>query len=174
MVFCAEITITGSPGAFLADARQRLQPVAIGHHHIGDHQIALPLLNPAHQRVERGRGMDLTPRPRQRLRQHRADRAVVVSYKDSAIHQFVSSDLGATGREIRKHVRPGLESTETHPPCSEIILDTSARPSPVPFSRPETKARTARQQFPAGCRGRNRSLRSARQRAGFAIRAAHP
>ena len=39
---------------------------------------------------------------------------------------------------MRNTVRPGTESTEIHPSWSEMILLTSAKPSPVPFSRPET------------------------------------
>ena len=68
-------------GAQPGDPRQRVQPVAVGHDDVGNHQIALALLDPAHQRHE-GRGrVDLAARAGQRLGQHRADRAVVVGDK---------------------------------------------------------------------------------------------
>ena len=49
---------------FFGDLRQCLQPIAIGHHHIRDDQIALALFHPAHQRHQAGGGVHLTTRAR--------------------------------------------------------------------------------------------------------------
>ena len=59
--------------------------------------------------------MDLAAGAGQRLRQHGADRAVVVSDKNGAVHQSSPrSDasrraFGATGSDRRNTVRPGTE-----------------------------------------------------------------
>ena len=65
-----------------ADARQQVQPVFVGHHHVGDHQIALAILHPAPQRGGVGGGAHLVARSPQSLGQYRADRAVVVGDED--------------------------------------------------------------------------------------------
>src|SRR5690606_16121303 len=110
----------------------------------GDHQIALALLDPAHQRHQRRSRMDLAAGAGQCLGQHGADGAIVVGDKYGAVHQtfslvFGAAARGATGSDRRKTVRPGTDSAVIQPPWSATIFDTSARPRPVPFSRPETK-----------------------------------
>src|SRR5690606_387874 len=122
------------------DAGQRVQPVAVGHDHVRNHQIALALFHPPHQRHQAGGRMDLAARPRQRLGQHGADGAVVIGNENGSVHGYsFRLSLGAIGSDRRNTVRPGTESTLIQPSWSETIFDTSARPSPVPFSRPETK-----------------------------------
>ena len=68
--------------------------------------------------------MNLAPRPRQRLRQNGADRAIVIGNKYSAIHlsnflhfgPIQPSSFGASGKERRNTVLPGTESTAIQPP----------------------------------------------------------
>lgn len=78
--------------------------------------------------------MHLAARPGQRLgvrtvrivRSSSATRTVPSIYRSSF---FLSR--GAMGRDTRKTVRPGTESTEIQPSWSEMISETSARPEPA-------------------------------------------
>ncbi len=120
--------------------RQSFEPIAVGHDDIGNHQIAAPFLDPALQRDKRTGRMHPASRARQRLGQNGANGAVVIRDKNGAVHrQSPCGVLGATGSEMRKTVRPGTVSNVIQPSWSEMILLTRASPSPVPFSRPETK-----------------------------------
>ncbi len=69
-------------GAHAADARDQIQPVRVRHHHVGDDQVALAVLDPAPQ----GRGVrgaaHLVAGAAERLRQHGADRTVVIGDED--------------------------------------------------------------------------------------------
>ena len=47
-VFCALITMTGRFGPHPLDARQQVEGVLVGHHHVGDDEIALALLTQRH------------------------------------------------------------------------------------------------------------------------------
>src|SRR5439155_2690133 len=71
---------------------------------------------------------------RQRLVENGADRAVVVGDQDIAeAHAAPSLAFAANaGMRIRNVVRLGCDSHSTMPPWSRTILETSARPRPVP------------------------------------------
>ena len=72
------------------DRGYHLDPVSVGHHDVRHDEVALSLLHPTHQRRQ-GRGrVDPASRPRERLRQDGADRAVVVGDEYGAVH-FSSS-----------------------------------------------------------------------------------
>ena len=60
------------------DARQEVEGVLVGHHHVGDHDIALPLIDPAPQGRGIRRGFDLVADARQRLVQDGADGGIIV------------------------------------------------------------------------------------------------
>ena len=64
--------------ARLLDARQEVEVVFVGHHHVGDHEVAVALRDPAPQRRGVAARAHLVAGPRQRLVQHRADRGIVV------------------------------------------------------------------------------------------------
>ena len=72
----------------LGDLRKLIQTVAVGHDHVRDDEIALPFLDPPHQRDKRRGGVNLAARPRQRLRENRADRAVVIGDQNRAVHCY--------------------------------------------------------------------------------------
>jgi hypothetical protein len=140
MVFCAEITITGRPGRIREIRGSASSPLPSGMMTSRDHQIALALFDPAHQRHQARSHAPCSPPASapgsarcgscgRRRRQERC-RPSYRSFRFS---------LGAMGSETRNTVRPGTDSTEIQPSWSEMIFDTSARPRPVPFSRPETK-----------------------------------
>src|SRR6185437_4297238 len=83
----------------------------------------------------------LIAEPRERLRQHQADRGVVVGDQDllvGRIHPGMSSSA-AMGSNTRNTVRPGSDSKSSSPPCAATSLATSARPSPAPFGLVVTK-----------------------------------
>ena len=72
------MTTTRRSGRMRLDARDQVQPVLVRHHHVGDHQVALAVLHPAPQRRGVAGAAHLVAGAAQRLRQHGADRAVVV------------------------------------------------------------------------------------------------
>ena len=69
-------------GAHPLDARDQVEPVLVGHHHVGDHQVALAVLDPAPERGRIRGGAHLIAGAAQRLGEHGADRAVVVGNQD--------------------------------------------------------------------------------------------
>ncbi len=65
-------------GAELLDARQEVEAVLVGQAHVGDHDIALAVDDPAPERARDARRLDVVALPRQRAGDHRADRRVVL------------------------------------------------------------------------------------------------
>ncbi len=64
------------------DAQDEVEPVLVGHHHVGDHEVALAVLHPAPQRGRVAGRADLVARPPQRLREHGAYGAIVIGDED--------------------------------------------------------------------------------------------
>ena len=62
----------------LLDARQEIEGVFVGHHHVGDDEIAVALRDPTPQRRGIAARAHFVAGPRKRLVEHRADRGVVV------------------------------------------------------------------------------------------------
>mmetsp|Transcript_27838 Transcript_27838/g.51940 ORF Transcript_27838/g.51940 Transcript_27838/m.51940 type:complete len:420 (-) Transcript_27838:1989-3248(-) len=85
-------------GPVLRNLWQHLQPIAIRHHHVRDHHVALALTDPAHQRGQAGGRMHLAARPGQRLGQNGANCAVIIGDKYSTIHRLILLRLGGHGR----------------------------------------------------------------------------
>ena len=78
----------GQVGPQLLDARDQVEGVLVGHHHVGDDDVALALRDPAPQGGRVAGGARGIARARQRLVEHRADRGVVVCDQDgSAWHE---------------------------------------------------------------------------------------
>ena len=67
------------------DARQQVEDVLVGHHHVGDDEVALALGDPAPERRAIRGGAHLVPGPGQGLVQHGADGGVVVRDDDVAV-----------------------------------------------------------------------------------------
>ena len=110
--------------AQLLDAGQEVEGVLVGHHHVGDDQIALPLSHPAPEsRGVAGRA-DLISGPRQGLIQDGSDGGIVVGEENlSARHVsgLTNRPRGhrparCMGSKIRKVVRRGAGSHSTMPP----------------------------------------------------------
>ena len=76
----------------LLDPRQQIERVLVGHHHVGDDQIALALADPAPQRRRVSRQPHLVSGARKRLIENRADGSVVVGDKYTTCgHRYSSS-----------------------------------------------------------------------------------
>ena len=73
-------------GPQFGDLGKLIEAVPVRHDHVGNHEIAFAFLDPAHQRDQRRGRMNLAARAGQRLRQNRADRAVVIGDKNRAVH----------------------------------------------------------------------------------------
>ncbi|MGY4469822.1 hypothetical protein ACVWWK_005531 [Bradyrhizobium sp. LB9.1b] len=67
----------------LLDPRQQVERVLVGHHHVGDDEIALSLADPAPQRRGIAGEPDFVSGPRQGLIKNRADGGVVISYENA-------------------------------------------------------------------------------------------
>ena len=153
-VFCAHITITGRSGPALRDRRQQVERVAVRHHHVGDDDVALALLDPAPERRGGAGRVDLAAGAGQGLRQHGADGAVVVGDEDGAFHGLALRLVVVGFAAARPAAAPGSAcgpgrlSHSTTPPWSAMNFDTSERPSPVPLTCEQTKgSKTSRIRF---------------------------
>jgi hypothetical protein len=98
------------------DAGDQVQPVFVRHHHVGDDQIALPLLHPAPEAGGIRGTAHLISRSAQSLGQYGADRTVVVGDQNGRQSHWSASFSVTTGRCSRKSVRPGRLSTSIKPP----------------------------------------------------------
>ena len=83
-------------GPELADARHEVEAVLVGHHHVGDDELALAFLDPLPQRRGRARAADIVALPAQRLVQDGADRPVVVGDQDGVAALMNGPDEAAT------------------------------------------------------------------------------
>ena len=90
-VFCALITMTGQIRPHLLDPRQQIERVLVGHHHVGDDEIALALADPAPQRRRVSGQAHLISGARKSLVQNRADGGVVVGDKNATCGHCYSS-----------------------------------------------------------------------------------
>ncbi len=76
----------------LLDPRQQIERVLVGHHHIGDDQVALALAYPAPQRRRVSCQPHLISGARESLVQNRTDRRVIIGDKDATCgHRYSSS-----------------------------------------------------------------------------------
>ena len=76
----------------LLDARQQIERVLVGHHHVGDDEIALALAHPAPQRCGVAGQANLISSARKRLVQNRADGGVVICNEYATCgHRYSSS-----------------------------------------------------------------------------------
>src|SRR5690606_34750452 len=126
------------------DARQKVEAVFVGHHHVGDDQFALAFRGPAPKGCGIAGRPDLVADPPQCLIQHGTDRAVVVGNEDGTLlghsNSPESSAVGLwTGRRALNTVRRGRLSHSITPPWSPMILATNASPRPVPLVLVVTK-----------------------------------
>ena len=93
----------------LLDPRQQIERVLVGHHHVGDDQIALALADPAPQRRRVAGQPHLVSGARERLVEDRADGGVVVGDKYATCgHRYSSS---------RVAVRHATTSPKRHRDC---------------------------------------------------------
>ena len=103
-------------GANALDARQQFETVFVGHDDVGDHQIALTVLDPAPQ----GRGLaghaHLVAMARERPADDGADRLVVIDHQDGRARHQTEPSPGWSGRSTRNVVWPGSLSNSTMPP----------------------------------------------------------
>ncbi len=76
--------------AQLADPRNQVEPVLVGHHHIGDHDVAFSLGHPAPQCRGIAGCPDLVPQAAERLNQNSSDRAIVVGDKDGRFRHAIT------------------------------------------------------------------------------------
>lgn len=143
MVFWAEITITGRPGRCAPIFGNAFRPLPSGM------TTSVMTRSPFPSSTQRiSVAIEAVAWTLQPARVSACVRTVRIVRSSSATRTVPSirqasfgfaSARGATGRQTRNTVRPGTLSTAISPSWSVTILDTSASPSPVPFSRPETK-----------------------------------
>ena len=69
-------------GPELADARHEVEPVLVGHHHVGDDELPLALLDPLPKRGGRAGAADVVALTAEGLMEHGADGPVVVGDQD--------------------------------------------------------------------------------------------
>ena len=101
--------------AALADAGNEVEAVAVGHDHIGDDEIALPLADPLPEGCRLVGAAHLIAQPAQRLIQDDADRPIVVGDQNGgSVHGCSSS--AAFGRRTRNCVRRGSLASSMSPP----------------------------------------------------------
>ena len=96
-------------GPPLPDRRQQVERVAVGHHHVGDDDVALALLDPAPERRRGAGGAHPAAGAGQRLGEDGADGAVVVGDEDRAFHASPPLrvvDLAAPDRQPHPEPRP--------------------------------------------------------------------
>src|SRR3546814_9866835 len=115
-------------GTQLPDARDEVEPVLVRHHHVGDDEVALAFLHPLPQRGRVDGGAHHVTLAAERLGQHSADSAVVVSDEDcAAAHARFFFSSGASARAIgrinRHTVRSCVLSTSTTPPLLPTDLE---------------------------------------------------
>ena len=101
----------------LADPRNEIQPVAVGHKHIGDHEIAVTVFDPAPQCSGVAGGMDLVSLASKGFAQDRANGAIVIGDQNCGLgHDCSWRSLRWSGSMMRKTVRRGRLSTSMTPP----------------------------------------------------------
>ncbi len=143
IVFCAEITMTGRPGRCSPIFGSASSPLPSG---MTTSEMTRSPLPSSTQRISvTSEEVACTLQPARVSAWVRTVRIV----RSSSATRTVPSIRGSPQRLrpvlARRAARcgtpcvPAPSSTEIQPSCSEMILETSARPSPVPFSRPETK-----------------------------------
>src|SRR5690606_18050618 len=100
--------------ALALDASYEIQAIFIRHDHVGDHEIALTLLQPAPQPSRASGGPDFIALSRQGLGQDGANGAIVIRQKYlCALHESSSSHSGSNSR---KTVWPASLSKSITPP----------------------------------------------------------
>ena len=103
-------------GAQVADARNQVEPVLVGHDHVGDDQIARPGLDPLPQRGRVRGAAHQVPLAPQGPGQHRADGPVVVGHQDGPAAHLPAASSFAAGSIRWNRVRPGWLSNSMTPP----------------------------------------------------------
>ena len=126
-------------GPELADARHEVEAVLVGHHHVGDDELALAFLDPLPQRRGGAGAAHIVALAAQRLVQDGADGAIVVGDQDGRGAAHGAAWRNCNGNITLKVVRPGSLSNSMAPPWSLMILATNARPRPVPVGLLVTK-----------------------------------
>jgi hypothetical protein len=112
----------GEIGPKLLHPRNEVEGALVGHQHVGDDEVALPLADPAPQRRGIAGRARCVAGARERLVQHRADGCVVVGDEDVALahrHQVrtpIVVSLSDIGISARNTVQRGRESHSMMPP----------------------------------------------------------
>ena len=123
-VFWALMTMIGSSGRSFLMRGQEVEGVLVGHHHVGDDEIALPLRHPAPEsRGVAGRA-DLVAGPRQGLVQDGPDGGIVVGEKDLSARHVLRSHKSAP-RPSSGAVH-GQENSESGSPGRRLAFDDAA------------------------------------------------
>ncbi len=105
----------GEIGANVLDARDEVEAVLVGQHDVGDDKLALAARHRAPQSRGGAGGAHVVAGAAECLRQHGADRGVVVGDEDGGDH-YAAAPVSNFGRRTRNSVRPGMESHSTTPP----------------------------------------------------------